>query len=89
VLRSVCPNPFNPTTRISFELARSTHVYIAVYDVAGRRISVLQDAVTGEGRHEVVWNGRIDSGRAAVSGVYFCQLRADGVIQTKKMVLLK
>jgi hypothetical protein len=88
-LRSVYPNPFNPTTRISYELARNTHVYIAVYDVAGRRVSVLKNDVVGAGRHEVVWHGRTENGQTAASGVYFCRLRADGIVQTRKMILLK
>jgi hypothetical protein len=64
-------------------------VHLAVYDVAGRRVAVLVDEVVDAGPHEVAWHGTSDDGRVAVSGVYFCCLRANGVVETKKMVLLK
>jgi hypothetical protein len=88
-LRSIQPNPFNPTTTVTYEIAAPTRVNIAVFDVAGRRVAVLKDEVVPAGRHRVVWRGTTDSGRIAASGVYFCRLQAAGVIETRKMVLLK
>jgi hypothetical protein len=88
-LRSIQPNPFNPTTAVTYEVAAPTRVTIAVYDVAGRRVAVLEDREVGGGLHRVVWHGTTDSGRVAASGVYFCRLEAGGVVETRKMVLLK
>jgi hypothetical protein len=88
-LRSVYPNPFNPTTTISFELSGNVDVNITIYDIAGRRVAELQNGIMTGGKHEVVWRGVTDAGTTAASGVYFCRLSAGDVVQTKKMVLLK
>jgi hypothetical protein len=83
------PNPFNPVTRIRFELATPSHVSIAVFDVGGRRVRTLTDDVRGAGRHHVTWDGTDVGGRTMASGVYFYRLTAGGVTQTRRMVLLK
>ena len=88
-LHSIFPNPFNPTTRITFGLHRRERVRIAVYDVAGRLVDVITDRVMETGVHEVVWNGRAARGRAATSGIYFCRMTAGDYEQTRKMVLLR
>jgi Cu/Zn superoxide dismutase len=83
------PNPFNPTTVISFELAAPDHVRLDVFDVAGRRVTTLVDGVRAAGPSQAAWNGRDAHGRPVSSGVYFYRLLAGGTSQTKKMVLLK
>jgi len=88
-IRSVYPNPFNPTARIVFELRATSPVELAIYDVAGRRVAVLVSRELGAGRHEVFWNGMTVDGTAAASGIYFCTLKAGSVSETRKMVLLK
>ncbi len=90
VLRPCHPNPFNPSTTISYELAAPADVTLAVYDMAGKLVRML---VAGEpvavGAHELTWNGRDDAGLAAPAGVYFCRLEAGGVVQAQRMTLLK
>jgi hypothetical protein len=88
-IRSIFPNPFNPATRISFEIAGKTAVELSIYDVSGRRVAVLVRGELESGRYEAVWNGRAVAGRTAASGVYFCRLEAGGVVETKKIVLLR
>ncbi len=88
-LGSVYPNPFNPTTKIAFDLASKEHVELAIYDVSGRAVAVLIDRELGAGRHEALWNGKTAGGATASSGVYFCTLRAGTVSETKKLVLLR
>jgi len=88
-ISSIYPNPFNPSTRIAFDLRTRGRVEVAVYDVSGRKVAVLAAGVMEAGRHEAAWHGRTLSGGVAASGVYFCTLRADGVVETKKMVLLR
>ncbi|MGD1048411.1 MAG: CARDB domain-containing protein [Candidatus Krumholzibacteriaceae bacterium] len=88
-IRSVYPNPFNPTARIVFELRASSPVELAIYDVSGRRVAVLVSRELDAGRHEVYWNGMTVDGTAAASGVYFCTLKAGNLVETRKMVLLK
>jgi hypothetical protein len=86
------PNPFNPTTRIRYEIPRSegiVAVTLAVYDVGGRRVRDLYRGVRGGGVHYADWDGTDDRGRAVSSGVYFCVLRAGPQTLTRKMALLK
>lgn len=83
------PNPFNPDTRIAFDLVGPEHVSLLIYDVAGRRIRTLIDEVLPAGAHSVVWDGRDEAGRQAATGVYFYRFQAGNQIETKKMVMLK
>jgi predicted outer membrane repeat protein len=84
------PNPFNPQTTIAFEIPKQEVVSLRVFDMAGRMVRSL---ITAEpqtpGRHEVVWNGRDDSGRQVASGTYFYRLEAGSYSETKRMVLIK
>lgn len=84
VLHRNYPNPFNPKTQLSFTLPEEGSVRLAVYDVAGREIAVLADGHREAGRHSVSFDG---SGLA--SGVYFYSLEADGLVEQRKMVLMK
>ncbi len=83
------PNPFNPTTTISFSLARSSAVRLAVYNVLGREVKVLAQGTLEAGRHEVVWDGTDHRGRSVASGVYCYRLETIEYIDAKKMILLK
>jgi len=83
------PNPFNPTTMISFTLPERARVTLAIYDVAGKLVKTLVDDMVGEGLREEVWDGKDANGSPASSGVYFCRLTAGEQTLTKKMVLLK
>ncbi|HKI45227.1 MAG TPA: cadherin-like domain-containing protein [Balneolales bacterium] len=83
------PNPFNPTTRIKYQIPVTSHVSLAVYDLLGRKVADLVDKQQSAGEYQVSWNA---SDRA--SGIYIYQLIALGVdhsryIQTKKMLLVK
>lgn len=68
---SASPNPFYPSTVLSFELARSDNVRLDVYDASGRKIRTLADGRFESGRHQVVWDGRTDTGARAPAGVYY------------------
>jgi C1A family cysteine protease len=83
------PNPFNPATRIAFDVPRKARVRISVHDATGRLVGVLADRVFDAGRREVVWHGRDASGKSAASGVYFCRMNADGFTATRKIILLR
>ncbi len=83
------PNPFNPITKISFELPVSSRVMLRIYDVRGNQIRTLVSGVMPFGSHTVTWNGTDDRGRAAPSGVYFYRIEAEGFAATHKMMLLK
>jgi hypothetical protein len=88
-LVSIYPNPFNPSTRIVFDLSARASVHIGIYDVSGRLVCILKDGMLDAGRHEMTWRGVSDSGASVSSGVYFCRMGANGTLQTFKMVLLR
>jgi hypothetical protein len=88
-IRSIYPNPFNPITRIAFDLDAKARAELAIYDVSGRRVAVLVDRELEAGRHEAFWNGRTAGGATAASGIYFCTLKTGSVSETKKIVLLR
>jgi hypothetical protein len=83
------PNPFNPSTRITFVLGNAGYVRLDIFDAAGRFMKTLVDGILPSARHEVNWNGRDGSGRAVASGVYFYSLITDDFRDTKKMILLR
>jgi len=89
VLYQNYPNPFNPATVIRFDLQRSVHVNLGIYNVKGELVSTLLDRHMGEGRKEVSWPALDSGGRPVSSGIYFYRLVAGDFVQTKKMVLLK
>jgi hypothetical protein len=84
VLMPAVPNPFNPVTQISFSIPESQHVRLAVFDVSGRLVDVLEDGVIEAGDHTVEWDAK-----GVSSGVYFYQLRAGNETLVKRMTLLK
>jgi subtilisin family serine protease len=83
------PNPFNPSTVIRFQVAGEGSVKVAVYDLRGAEVRVLVQGALGPGRHEVVWDGRDQSGHRVASGVYRCALLSGSVRLSQPMVLLK
>lgn len=88
-LGNATPNPFNPRTVIAFALPEAGPARLAVYDVSGRLVTTLVDAVQPAGRQEVVWDGTDSAGHAVASGVYLYRLDAQGVRETKRMVLVR
>ena len=78
------PNPFNMSTMIKYELPTHSRVTIDIYDVLGRKVSTLEDAVRPAGYHELIWNAE-----GLSSGVYFYKLQAGDYIKTRKMMLIK
>ena len=89
LLEQNVPNPFNPTTRISFTLYRDARTTLRIYDATGRLVRTLVDRDLPSGRHSATWNGLNDRGQSAATGVYFYQLRSGAVLETRNMVLLK
>lgn len=83
------PNPFNPTTDISFALPKDAKVSLAIYNVLGQHVKTLVDDYMRAGQQTVSWDGTDGSGRTVASGVYFYKLNANEFSQTKKMMMLK
>lgn len=87
------PNPFNPSTRIAFELPADRtgplEVNLRVFDLKGRLVRVLMEETVATDRHSVVWDGKNDRGSAAPSGLYIARLVAGGRTQARTMTLAK
>lgn len=83
------PNPFNPTTTISFQMPQAGQVRLAIYNALGQEVQTLVQEFRDAGHHTVAWNGRDALGRQVASGVYFYRLEADGFHQTRRMMMLK
>jgi flagellar hook assembly protein FlgD len=84
------PNPFNPQTTIAFDFPKRESVTLRVFDMSGRLVrSLITAELNTPGRHEVVWNGRDDSGRKVASGTYFYRLETGNYTETKRMALIK
>jgi len=83
-LMSAYPNPFNPSTVISYQLQDANNTKLTIFDMQGREVTKLVDGYRNAGSHEVTFDG---SGLA--SGIYFAGLSAGDLIQIKKLLLLK
>jgi hypothetical protein len=83
------PNPFNPSTRISYTIGERGLVTLEVFDILGREIATLVNEPQGAGSYQIVWNGRNSGNLPVTSGVYFYRLRSGGFSKTNTMVLLK
>ena len=87
-----CPNPFNPTTRIGFDIPQLSHVTLGVFDILGREVATLVGERKTPGRYEVEWNTR-----GVASGVYLYRLQArpteggqaGNYVETRKMLLVR
>ena len=84
------PNPFNPTTNISFSIPMSLDVQINIYNVLGQRVAMFNEGQLDAGTYNVRWNGRDQTGNTLASGIYFYELQAgDQFKQIKKMTFVK
>ncbi|MFH1011402.1 MAG: hypothetical protein V1784_09255 [bacterium] len=85
------PNPFNATTTIEYIVPRSSRVWLAIYDILGRRVRTLEDGrVHRAAIYQVAWDGRNDTGGLVASGIYFCQLRGEeGFQKARKMLFMR
>jgi PKD repeat protein len=83
------PNPFNPDTRIRYDLPEESLVRIMIYDMLGRKIKTLVERNETPGHKSVVWDGSNDYGKQVSAGVYLFHIESSGFKQTKKMILLK
>ena len=83
------PNPFNPVTTLDYELSKNGLVTITIYDMLGKQVKTLVNQSQEAGYKSVIWDATNDNGKSMSAGIYFCQIQADGFVQTRKMVLLK
>jgi len=84
ILKDNYPNPFNPTTTISYQIPKNEFVTISIYDMTGREVASLVNETKAAGTYNITWNA---SGLS--SGIYFYKLQAGSFAEVKKMTLVK
>ncbi len=83
-LYNAYPNPFNPVTKIKFDVPYNSDIKITVYDIMGKESAVLVNSRFAAGSYSIVWNAGNFS-----SGIYFYRIEADRFTDIKKIILLK
>lgn len=83
------PNPFNPNTKIQFNLPEASDIKLEIYDITGEKIVTLIEQYLIEGEYEEIWNGKNSNNKKVKSGVYFYILKANSNILIRKMILIK
>ena len=83
-LSKLYPNPFNPSTQISFSLPMDGHVQLAAYDVRGKEVDMIFEGAQSFGAHSYTWNAS-----KLPSGVYYVRLQAGEMVTSQKALLIK
>lgn len=83
------PNPFNPSTTITFAVPEASDVTLSIYNLRGQLIQTLHSGPIATGPHSVVWNGTDFRGAKVASGVYLYKLEAKDFVETRRLVLMK
>nr|NIR93103.1 T9SS type A sorting domain-containing protein [Gammaproteobacteria bacterium]NIW46519.1 T9SS type A sorting domain-containing protein [Gammaproteobacteria bacterium]NIW97860.1 T9SS type A sorting domain-containing protein [Phycisphaerae bacterium] len=79
----------NANTMISYQLSAPAKVRLTIYDVLGKPVVTLVDRYQKAGKHSISWDGKTGDGESVATGLYFYHLKAGGVVQTRKMLLLR
>lgn len=83
------PNPFNPSTKITYQIGKQSIVSLEIYDIQGRKIKTLVHKEQSAGEYSIVWNGENENGITVSSGAYLYVLRVKGRVAWKKMIYLR
>jgi hypothetical protein len=83
-LSKLYPNPFNPSTEVSFSLPVDSHVQLAAFDVRGKEVDVIFEGAQSLGSHSYTWNAS-----HLPSGVYYIYLQAGDMVTSQKALLIK
>ena len=83
------PNPFNPSTTITYGIETDYKVTIDIYDITGQLIATLQNENQMQGWHSVIWNGTNQYGEQAPAGIYLSKITSGNEVKTSKLMLLK
>ncbi|MFQ6114875.1 MAG: T9SS type A sorting domain-containing protein [bacterium] len=83
------PNPFNPTTLIRYDLPKTSHVILKVYNILGEEVRTLLNETQSAGTKSVIWDARNNFGQGVSSGIYVYTLQTGNLIQSKKMLYMK
>ena len=83
------PNPFNPATKIVFNLPNSDRVKLEIFNIKGQKVKTLADSYFEKNTHSLIWLGKNDNNKSVSSGVYFYKLTTPSKTLTKRMLLIK
>jgi len=84
------PNPFNPTTTISFSIPEESKIELSIFNIKGQKIKTLAYNEFAKGSHSIIWNSNNDKGKPVSSGIYLYKLNINGKKEAvKKCLLLK
>ncbi len=86
---SVYPNPFNPSTRISYGLAKASDFSLKIYNLKGQVVKNLDGGSKNKGYYTATWNGKDDNNLTCASGIYFLVLQIGEKTFTRKAILAK
>ena len=89
ILNQNYPNPFNPSTTIDIELKKSAHVRLSISDLNGKEIRVITDQFFSKGINSFNWDSKDSRGGNVSAGIYLYKMKANDIIKSKKMVLIK
>ncbi len=84
MLMNPSPNPFNPSTTISFTLSEPSEIVLSIFNINGQHMSDLANGRFAAGMHSAVWNAE-----GMASGVYFCVLDTGGAVEAKRLLLVR
>ncbi len=83
------PNPFNSATTIAFQMPKSEHATLQIYDVTGRLVTTLVHETLRPGYYKYIWNARNDLDKEVAAGVYYGVLSCPSIKLNKKIILLR
>jgi len=83
------PNPFNPTTTISFSVSTEQDIELTIYNIKGQKIKTLYSGTADVGEHTVIWEGKDNSDKQVSSGIYVYKLTTNNKELTRKMLMMK
>lgn len=86
-MRAVYPNPFTNGTTFQLTMPRTGQIRIAVHDILGKRIKVLFEGEHAQGRYDIYWDGKDETGNPVIPGIYICSLFSeDSYVTSVKVV---
>ncbi|MCF7920244.1 MAG: T9SS type A sorting domain-containing protein [Candidatus Cloacimonetes bacterium] len=88
-ITGICPNPFNPSAEIRFELAEAGETELSIYNLRGQKVKTLLAEELNAGAHKTFWNGSNEQNRIVGSGIYYLNLKSNNKVLIRKMILLK
>jgi bacillopeptidase F (M6 metalloprotease family) len=85
----IYPNPFTDRVTIGYSIAEKGRTLVEIFDLTGRRVTILHDAVQEADTYELQWDATDASGQQVISGIYLCRIQSGGFVKTEKLVLSK